>query len=237
MKRLTKVLIPTSLGCALLIGTVGFAQDGTRDDLDTDDGARVERFRGRREGFRGDDARMGQRDGSQRGMRRHGGKPGGGDGAGRDGGGRRGGRGRHGPGGGDMLRGLLAHGEELGLTDDQTTQIEAIATESRKASVELRAASELARIELGELMQADDPDLAAIQGGLQAVADAQVAERFAAIEAGVEARDILTDEQQAKVKDAMKGRGGPGGRRGGNGPGGRRGGHGGGCGQDPRGAK
>ncbi len=120
-----------------------------------------------------------------------------------------------------MLRGLLAHGEELGLTDDQKARIETIATESRKASVELRAASELARIELGELTRADDPDLGAIQSGLQAVADAQVAERFAAIEAGVTARAVLTDEQKAKVKEAMKHRGRSGGRRGGGGRGGR----------------
>lgn len=223
MKRLTKVLIPTSLGCALLIGSVGFAQDGAGSDVDTDDERRVERFRRPSAGFRDDDAPMGRGDGSgRRGMRRieRGRRGPDRDGSGQRHRGGRGVRGRRGPGG-DMLRGLLAHGEELGLTDDQKARIETIATESRKASVELRAASELARIELGELTRADDPDLGAIQSGLQAVADAQVAERFAAIEAGVTARAVLTDEQKAKVKEAMKHRGRSGGRRGGGGRGGR----------------
>ena len=202
-----------------LIGSVGFAHDGAGGDVDGDDEARVERFRGAPGGFRGDDAHTGSRDGSRRGrmQRPERGRGGPDRDGGRDGGGRRGVRGRRGPGGGDMLRGLLAHAEQLELTDDQKSEIEAIAMDARKASVELRAASELARIELGELMHADDPDLAAIQGGLQAVADAQVAERFAAIEAGVKARAVLTDEQKAKVKEAMQGRGRPGERRGGRG--------------------
>ena len=113
-----------------------------------------------------------------------------------------------------MLHGLLAHAEELELTEDQQAQIKEIATESRKAMVQLRADSELAGMELQELVRSDDPDLDAIQQGLEKVASAQVAERFAAIEASVNARSVLTDEQQAKVKEAMRGRRGPEGQRG-----------------------
>ena len=114
-----------------------------------------------------------------------------------------------------MLRGLLAHADELGLTDDQQAQIKEIATAARKAAVQLRADCELARIELQELIHADDPDLDAIEGGLKKVAQAQTAARFAQIEAGVNARSVLTDEQQAKIKEFRRGQGGPAGRGGG----------------------
>jgi Spy/CpxP family protein refolding chaperone len=114
-----------------------------------------------------------------------------------------------------MLHGLLAHAEELELTEDQQAQIKEIATESRKAMVQLRADSELAGMELQALIRSDDPDLEAIQQGLENVASAQVAERFAAIEATVSARSVLTDEQQAKVKEAVRGQRGP---QRGNGP-------------------
>ena len=114
-----------------------------------------------------------------------------------------------------MLHGLLAHAEELELTEDQQAQLKEIATESRKAMVQLRADSELAGMELQALIRSDDPDLEAIQQGLENVASAQVAERFAAIEATVSARSVLTDEQQAKVKEAVRGQRGP---QRGNGP-------------------
>ena len=114
-----------------------------------------------------------------------------------------------------MLHGLLAHAEELELTEDRQAQLKEIATESRKAMVQLRADSELAGMELQALIRSDDPDLEAIQQGLENVASAQVAERFAAIEATVSARSVLTDEQQAKVKEAVRGQRGP---QRGNGP-------------------
>jgi Spy/CpxP family protein refolding chaperone len=120
-----------------------------------------------------------------------------------------------------MIGRLLAHAEELGLTDDQQTRIKEIGVAARKAMVQLRADSELARIELEGLIHTEDPDLAAIEDGLQNVASVQVATRLAQIEAGVNVRSVLTDEQQAKIKEHR--RGGPG-RRGSRGDGPKRGG-------------
>ncbi|MEO2005521.1 MAG: hypothetical protein ABGY41_15655, partial [Candidatus Poribacteria bacterium] len=79
----------------------------------------------------------------------------------------------------------------------------------------------LARIELEGLIHTEDPDLAAIEDGLQNVASVQVATRLAQIKAGVNVRSVLTDEQQAKIKER---RGGGPGRRGSRGDGPKRGG-------------
>ncbi len=219
MNAITKAIVPASLGCFLLIGSVGFAQDATEAPADGDE-VRVRRFERVRRGpdrQERHEVEIRQGDGPPRG-RRGGGARGrlsrDGDGPGRGGRGGRGLRGRRGPGG-SMLHGLLAHAEELELTEDQQAQIKEIATESRKAMVQLRADSELAGMELQALIRSDDPDLEAIQQGLENVASAQVAERFAAIEATVSARSVLTDEQQAKVKEAVRGQRGP---QRGNGP-------------------
>jgi Spy/CpxP family protein refolding chaperone len=129
-----------------------------------------------------------------------------------------GGHGGRGFGGG---RGLLRMADNprvrayLNLTDQQVTSLHQISVESEKTSIRTRADLELRRIELQELLRADNPDHDAVMRKVQEVSDlrGQMAKQH--METLFTARNVLTPEQITKVKTFMEGggRGGPGGER------------------------
>ena len=146
---------------------------------------------------------------------------------------------RHGGwgGGGGLLR--MAENPRvrtaLGLSDEQVARLHKIGVDAQKASVQTRADMQLRRIELRELMRADNPDQSAIMAKLDEVNALQGKMQKQRVETLLAARSVLTPEQLKKVKTLMENRraGGPGGegimqRRGGPGhPGGPGGGPGG----------
>ena len=104
----------------------------------------------------------------------------------------------------------------LNLTDQQVTSLHQISVESAKASIRTHADLELRRIELHELLRADNPDHDAVMRKVQEVSDlrGQMAKQH--METMFTARNVLTPEQIKKVKAFMEGggRGGPGGPEG-----------------------
>ena len=126
---------------------------------------------------------------------------------------RRGGWGR----GGGLLR--MAENPRvrtaLGLSDEQVARLHKISVDAQKASVQTRADMQLRRIELRELMRADNPDHDAIMRKLDEVNALQGKMQKARVETLLAARSVLTPEQLKKVKTFMenRGAGGPGGGR------------------------
>ncbi len=129
----------------------------------------------------------------------------------------------YGFGAGPMLGRLQ---EELGLTPEQQTKLRQQFMESRKAAVRARADQEIKRMELHELMEAENPDRAQIDRKLRELADLRYNMEKSRVDQMLNFRQALTPEQRTKLRQlrnqfGRRGfRGGPGTRRGpGRGPG------------------
>ncbi len=124
--------------------------------------------------------------------------------------------------------------EKLGITADQAAKIRQQNADFQKASVMNRAKSQVAHMELNQLMSADKPDRAAIDRKLSEISAAQLVSEQTRVHHQLDMKTALTPDQQAKLKTLMQqrrqGLGGPGGPSGGPGRGGR-----GGRGQNPQG--
>lgn len=88
----------------------------------------------------------------------------------------------------------------LGLTDEQTSGLRALAVETEKATVKARAEMEIKGIELRELLRADNPDHDAVvkkAGEISALRGELMKQH---LEALLKAKSILTPEQQKKIR-------------------------------------
>jgi Spy/CpxP family protein refolding chaperone len=115
--------------------------------------------------------------------------------------------------------------EKLGITADQAAKIRQQETDFQKASVMNRAKSQVAHMELNQLMSADKPDRAAIDKKLADISVAQLGQEQTRVHHQLDMKTALTPDQQAKLKTLMQqrrpGMGGPGGPNGAPGRGGR----------------
>jgi Spy/CpxP family protein refolding chaperone len=195
---------------ALVIGsTLAVArtpQQGQPPDPSQDQADRHDRDR---RGGMGDDGRMGRgmsmRPDGERGPR------GGGE-WGRGGpmgmrGGRMGMRGRGAPREGGGLARLLSNPEirqQIGVSADQAAKIRQQESDFRKAEIRNRADLEIKRMDLRDLMSADKPDRAAIDGKLQEISAAQLTLEKAAVGHHLDMRDALTPAQRQKLEQWMR---------------------------------
>jgi periplasmic protein CpxP/Spy len=104
---------------------------------------------------------------------------------------------------------------ELGLTDEQVSRLHQISVDAEKASIQTRADMQLHRLELRELMRADNPDESAIMAKMDQINALQGKMQKARVQTMLSARGVLTADQIKKLK-AMRenhGPGGPGGGR------------------------
>ncbi|MBI2565516.1 MAG: periplasmic heavy metal sensor [Candidatus Schekmanbacteria bacterium] len=135
---------------------------------------------------------------------------------------RRPGRG-HGPGGpGHMLERLLDPGFIGGLielTDEQGEKIRKLNLDIRKGEIQRRADRDLAHMELLETLRAHHPDRKAVDALVKRLDDSHAAEMRTKIDAVLELKKVLTEEQHAKLLKALDER--PGRRGGDRGPRGR----------------
>lgn len=100
--------------------------------------------------------------------------------------------GRLGPGG-DMM-------EEMGLTDEQHQQLRALHSEGRKAGIRSHADLEIKRMELQELLEADEPNQAAIDKAVRELNDLRGATLKRHIDHRLAFRNVLSPEQRSKFK-------------------------------------
>jgi periplasmic protein CpxP/Spy len=131
-------------------------------------------------------------------------EPGYGHGGGKDGYGS-GAMGSHGMGmmhssAGHLIRHLLKHEKEIGLTADQVAKLKDIQLRLDKTRIKVEADIQVAERELKALTDEEKSDLGAIEAKLKQSEDMQVALRMTSIKTRREVLGLLTPEQRAKEK-------------------------------------
>lgn len=103
-------------------------------------------------------------------------------------------------GAGHLIRHLLKHESEIGLTADQVAKLKDIQLGLDKARIKAEADIQIAERELKALTDDEKSDLGAIEAKVRQSEDLQVALRMTSIKTRREVLALLTPEQRAKEK-------------------------------------
>lgn len=101
---------------------------------------------------------------------------------------------------GHLIRHLLHHEKNLGLTPDQVTKLKDIQLNLDKARIKAEADIQIAERELKALTDGEQSDLDAIEAKLRQSEDLQVGLRMTSIKTRRDVMGLLTPEQRAKEK-------------------------------------
>jgi Spy/CpxP family protein refolding chaperone len=93
--------------------------------------------------------------------------------------------------------------QQLGVSADQAAKIRQQETDFEKTEIRNRADIQVKRLELNELMSADKPDRAAIDGKVAEVGVAQIAMEKATIDNRLNMRDALTPVQRQRLEQIV----------------------------------
>ncbi len=91
----------------------------------------------------------------------------------------------------------------LGLTDEQSARLRQIAVDARKESIKLQADLQVRRMELGELLRGEKPDREAVMQKVLEISNLQGQMLRQRVSALLNAKTVLTPEQQKKVQAFM----------------------------------
>jgi Spy/CpxP family protein refolding chaperone len=86
--------------------------------------------------------------------------------------------------------------QQLELSDDQRRQVQSLQLNYAKEAIRTRADMAVARVEVRQLLNADQPDLSQVKDKLQQIACKEAQLRFAHITMMQDIRKLLTPEQQ-----------------------------------------
>jgi Spy/CpxP family protein refolding chaperone len=103
------------------------------------------------------------------------------------------------------LRHMERLAQQLGLSDDQRTQVQSLQLNYAKEAIRTRADMAEAHVEVRQLLNADQPDLSQVKDKLQQIASKEAQLRFAHITMIQNIRKLLTPEQQKQWR-AMRAR-------------------------------
>src|SRR5499427_10385575 len=137
---------------------------------------------------------------------------------------------------GHLIRHLLKHEKDIGLTPDQVTKLKEMHLNLDKTRIKAEADIQVAERELKALTDDEKSDLKAVEAKLKQSEDMQIALRMTSIKTRREVLALLTPEQRAKEKaehEKMMEKHKEGGRAHGNMPGGTMNPHGGGMPANP----
>ena len=101
---------------------------------------------------------------------------------------------------GHLIRHLLHHEKDLGLSADQVTKLKDIQLNLDKARIKTEADIQIAERELKALTDNEQADLSAIEAKLRQSEDLQVGLRMTSIKTRRDVMGLLTPEQRAKEK-------------------------------------
>ena len=101
---------------------------------------------------------------------------------------------------GHLIRHLLKHEKEIGLTADQVTKLKDIQLNLDKTRIKSEADIQVAERELKALTDDEKSDLKAVESKLRQSEDMQVALRMTSIKTRREVLALLTPEQRTKEK-------------------------------------
>jgi len=93
---------------------------------------------------------------------------------------------------------------ELGLNDQQATQLRQLWSEERKQAIRRRADLAIARMELEEALDAATVDEKLVESRVRAVSDLQAAAVRARADQRLALRKVLTPEQQQKMRQLVR---------------------------------
>ena len=121
---------------------------------------------------------------------------------------------------GHLIRHLLKHEKDIGLTAEQVTKLKDMQLNLDKTRIKSEADIQIAERELRALTEDEKSDLGAIEAKLKQSGDLQVGLRMVSVKARRDVLALLTPEQRAKEKaehekmmqqhkDAGKGQGNP----------------------------
>jgi Spy/CpxP family protein refolding chaperone len=94
------------------------------------------------------------------------------------------------------LRHMERLAQQLELSDDQRRQVQSLQLNYAKEAIRTRADMAVARVEVRQLLNADQPDLSQVKDKLQQIACKEAQLRFAHITMMQDIRKLLTPEQQ-----------------------------------------
>lgn len=108
---------------------------------------------------------------------------------------------------GGLLQGMMPDWgleEQLGLTDEQASKLRALGRDAAKTGIRTRSELTIQRMELEELLEADEPDRASIDRKLRELSAARDALQRARIEHRLAFRQVLTPEQRTKARTLLR---------------------------------
>jgi Spy/CpxP family protein refolding chaperone len=91
--------------------------------------------------------------------------------------------------------------ERIGLSDQQKQQLEKISLDGRLKMIDLRADLEKQHVILGPMLRAFHPDEAQVLAQVEKVSQAQAALEKERVQAMLDSRNVLTEEQWNKLKN------------------------------------
>lgn len=101
-------------------------------------------------------------------------------------------------GAGHLIRHLLKHDKEIGLSAEQVTKLKELQLNLDKNRIKMEADIQVAEREVKALNDEEKSDIAAIEAKLKQSADVQIGLRVLSIKTRREALALLTPEQRAK---------------------------------------
>ena len=101
-------------------------------------------------------------------------------------------------GAGHLIRHLLKHEKDIGLSADQVTKLKEMQLNLDKSRIKMEADIQVAERELKALIEEDKTDMGAIESKLKQSEDVQIALRLLSIKTRRDAMALLTPEQRAK---------------------------------------
>jgi Spy/CpxP family protein refolding chaperone len=93
--------------------------------------------------------------------------------------------------------------KELGLSADQVGKIEKLDYDTKKEAIQMKAQLAEARLDLQQLIKADQPDRTKVMSQIDAVGKLNIEQRKADVNRLLDLKSILTPEQQAKAKQML----------------------------------
>ncbi|MCH7823378.1 MAG: hypothetical protein IH849_01130 [Acidobacteria bacterium] len=102
---------------------------------------------------------------------------------------------------GGMASRALANAEEIGLSEEQEEQIRGLQRENRRAQIRRNADTQIAEMDLEEMMSTESSDLDVIEQMMRAIANYEVDERIARLRLDRSAKAILTEAQRDELEE------------------------------------
>ena len=100
----------------------------------------------------------------------------------------------------EAMEPYLEFGDELGLSDQQISDLESIHSSLRKDEIRVEADLRIAEVELDELLRAEKVDLSKVKPKLEQIGKLQANLKFLHIKAREDGRKVLTQEQLRKFR-------------------------------------